>query len=82
VAYPAQYRSSGVITFVRSQNGGVDEKDLGPQTVTIVMAMATWRQIAAGTLLVAEHADTLVEHLVKNRDQASMKRLWRDVCGT
>jgi Protein of unknown function (DUF2950) len=43
VAYPAEYRSSGVMTFVGSQNGVLYEKDLGPQTVTIVMAMTTWK---------------------------------------
>lgn len=34
VAYPAEYRSSGVMTFVITSNGLVYEKDLGLQTVT------------------------------------------------
>ena len=32
VAYPAEYRSSGVMTFIVSKSGTVYEKDLGPNT--------------------------------------------------
>jgi hypothetical protein len=32
VAYPAEYRSSGVMTFIVNQKGVVYEKDLGPET--------------------------------------------------
>ena len=35
VAYPAEYRSSGVMTFVVTQDGTVYEKDLGPDTTKI-----------------------------------------------
>jgi hypothetical protein len=35
VAYPAEYRSSGVKTFVVTQKGIVFEKDLGPSTPTV-----------------------------------------------
>jgi hypothetical protein len=35
VAYPAEYRSSGVMTFVVSHHGTVHQKDLGPNTTTI-----------------------------------------------
>jgi Protein of unknown function (DUF2950) len=34
IAYPAKYRSSGVMTFVVTQKGVVYEKDLGPNTTT------------------------------------------------
>jgi hypothetical protein len=34
VAYPAEYRSSGVKTFIVTQNDIVYEKDLGPNTTT------------------------------------------------
>jgi hypothetical protein len=34
VAYPADYRSSGVKTFIVTQDGAVYEKDLGPDTTT------------------------------------------------
>jgi len=50
VAYPAEYRSSGVVTFIVDQDGVVYEKDLGPQTVVAAKKIdryshdATWRQ--------------------------------------
>ena len=50
VAYPAKYRSSGVMTFLVNQDGVVYEKDLGPRTEEIAKAMtsyhrdATWRK--------------------------------------
>jgi hypothetical protein len=43
VAYPAEYRSSGVMTFVVAPNGVVYEKDLGSQTTTSAKAMTTWK---------------------------------------
>jgi len=39
VAYPAEYRSSGVMTFIVGSNGVVYEKDLGKNTESIVRAM-------------------------------------------
>ncbi|MGC2260676.1 MAG: DUF2950 family protein [Candidatus Sulfotelmatobacter sp.] len=35
VAYPAKYKSSGVMTFVVSREGVVYEKDLGPSTTAV-----------------------------------------------
>ena len=35
VAYPADYRSSGVMTFIVTKNGKVYEKDLGSKTTTL-----------------------------------------------
>ena len=35
VAYPAEYQSSGIMTFVVSRDGIVYEKDLGPSTTTV-----------------------------------------------
>ena len=35
IAYPADYRSSGVKTFIVSQDNMVYEKDLGPKTATV-----------------------------------------------
>jgi hypothetical protein len=35
VAYPAEYRSSGIMTFLVTRNGTVYEKDLGPKTTTV-----------------------------------------------
>ena len=39
VAYPAEYRSSGVITFLVGADGVVYEKDLGKKTESIAKAM-------------------------------------------
>ena len=35
VAFPADYRSSGVMTFMVTKSGGVYEKDLGSKTTTV-----------------------------------------------
>jgi Protein of unknown function (DUF2950) len=35
IAYPANYRESGVMTFVVTHHGIVHEKDLGPNTTTV-----------------------------------------------
>jgi hypothetical protein len=43
VAYPAEYRASGVMTFVIAPGGAVYEKDLGPQTATVAKEMTTWK---------------------------------------
>ena len=39
LAYPAEYRSSGVMTFALDRNGKVYEADLGPQTAQLAPAM-------------------------------------------
>jgi hypothetical protein len=44
VAYPAEYRSSGVMTFVVTQNDVVYETDLGPATAAVVKAMDSWKR--------------------------------------
>jgi hypothetical protein len=43
-AYPARYRSSGVMTFIVTQNNVVYETDLGPSTANIVKAMTSWKR--------------------------------------
>ena len=47
VAYPADYRSSGVKTFIVTQKGIVFEKDLGPSTPTVAPTISArnsgWR---------------------------------------
>ena len=49
IAYPAEYRSSGVMTFIVTANDIVYEKDLGASTSALASAMtrfhrdATWR---------------------------------------
>ncbi len=50
LAYPAEYRSSGVMTFIVDQDAIVYEKDLGPRTAEIAKTLtqydpdATWRK--------------------------------------
>ena len=42
VAYPAEYRSSGVMTFIVGEDGVVYQKDLGEQTDAIARSMTTY----------------------------------------
>jgi hypothetical protein len=49
IAYPAMYRSSGVMTFIATENGGVAEKDLGPNTPRIAGTMTSYRGDASWT---------------------------------
>jgi Protein of unknown function (DUF2950) len=42
VAYPAQYKNCGVMTFIVNQNGVVYEKDLGPETQSIASGMTEY----------------------------------------
>jgi hypothetical protein len=50
VVYPAEYRSSGVMTFIVNEDGIVYQKDLGVKTVEIAKTLtrydrdATWRK--------------------------------------
>jgi hypothetical protein len=39
VAYPAQYRNSGVMTFIVGRDGTIYQKDLGPRTSSLAAAM-------------------------------------------
>ena len=49
IAYPAMYRSSGVMTFIVTQDGGVSEKDLGADTAKIAGAMTSYHADATWT---------------------------------
>jgi hypothetical protein len=42
VAYPVEYRSSGVMTFIVDQSGTIYEKDLGPETTKLAQAMTVF----------------------------------------
>jgi len=42
VAYPAVYRSTGIMTFIVNQDGVVYQKDLGPDTEKIANAMTEY----------------------------------------
>jgi hypothetical protein len=51
VAYPAEYRNSGVVTFIINQDGVLLQKDLGKGTTEAAAAMtafdpdASWSQV-------------------------------------
>jgi hypothetical protein len=53
VAYPAEYRNSGVMTFIVNHAGNVFQKDLGPNTAAVAEAMKsfdpglTWKKVDA-----------------------------------
>lgn len=55
VAYPAEYRSSGVMTFLVSSDGIVYEKDLGKNTDNVAKGMqeydpnAKWHKVEDDT---------------------------------
>ena len=42
IAYPAEYRSSGVKSFIVNQSGIIYEKDLGPDTTKIAQTMTVY----------------------------------------
>jgi hypothetical protein len=42
VAYPAEYRSSGVVTFIVNKSGAIYEKDLGPNTIRLAQSMTNY----------------------------------------
>lgn len=42
VAYPAEYRNSGVMTFLVDKNGVVFQKDLGPNTTEVAKGMTAY----------------------------------------
>jgi len=51
VAYPAQYGSSGIMTFIVNHDGVVYQKDLGPHTAATAQSMTkfnpdeTWKKL-------------------------------------
>jgi hypothetical protein len=50
VAYPAEYRSSGVMTFIITENDVVKEKDLGSNTLALVNTLG-WSPNETGWVL-------------------------------
>jgi hypothetical protein len=47
IAYPAEYRSSGVMTFIVTDNDIVYEKDLGANTVALASVMSAFHKDAS-----------------------------------
>ena len=48
VACPAQYGVSGVMTFIVNQDGVVYQKDLGPNSAAIALAMKQFIRTVRG----------------------------------
>jgi hypothetical protein len=57
VAYPAEYRRSGVMTFVVSHQGKVFEKDLGEKTAELAQAMKEYNPDKSWNLVEDEPYD-------------------------
>jgi hypothetical protein len=63
LAYPAEYKNSGVMTFIVNLNGVVYEKNLGPKTeeaakaITAINPDATWRTVGEDSLINAADQD-------------------------
>ncbi|HTV65197.1 MAG TPA: DUF2950 domain-containing protein [Bryocella sp.] len=57
VAWPAEYRNSGVMTFLIDQDGVVYQKNLGPQTSEAVKAMTTYNPDKSWKAVWAEEDD-------------------------
>jgi len=51
LAYPANYRSSGVMTFVVNQTGVIYQKDLGDKTAEIAQQMTDYKRDGTWTLV-------------------------------
>jgi len=47
VAYPAEYRNSGVMTFIVNHNGTIFQKDLGPHTAELAERMTVFNPDAS-----------------------------------
>lgn len=61
VAYPAEYRSSGVMTFIVGLDGVVYERDLGKKTATVANAMKEFNPDSKWKKAMAEPEQTAAE---------------------
>jgi hypothetical protein len=57
VAWPAEYRNSGVMTFMIDKDGVVYEKNLGPKTADLAKAMTTYNPDKSWKAVWAEEED-------------------------
>jgi Protein of unknown function (DUF2950) len=65
VAYPAEYRSSGVMTFIVGQDGVVYQKDLGKKTDVLAKAMKEYNPNSSWQKVEDEQEDTAAEQGTK-----------------
>ena len=42
IAYPAEYKNSGVMTFIIDDNGTIYQRDLGPETAKIAAEISVF----------------------------------------
>ena len=74
IAYPADYRQSGVMTFAVTHHGIVNEKDLGPSTTTVAPQIksgtgASWRQVISSNMDGLANAVQLGKKSLNNQAQ-------------
>ena len=74
IAYPADYRQSGVMTFAVTHHGIVREKDLGPNTTTVAPQIrsgtgASWRPVISSNIDGLAQAVELGEISLRNQEQ-------------
>jgi hypothetical protein len=74
IAYPADYRQSGVMTFAVTHHGIVHEKDLGPKTPTVAPQIksgtgASWRQVISSNTDGLVNPVQLGERSLSNQEQ-------------
>jgi hypothetical protein len=65
VAYPAEYRSSGVMTFIVNEDGVVYQKDLGKKTDALAKAMKEYNPDSHWQKAEEQQAETAGEHKTK-----------------
>jgi hypothetical protein len=65
VAYPAEYRSSGVMTFIVTADGVVYQKDLGEKTDVIAKAMKEYNPDSSWQKAEEEQEETAAEQKTK-----------------
>jgi hypothetical protein len=61
LAYPAEYRSSGVMTFIVNQDGVVYQKDLGKKTEVLAKAMKEYNPNSSWQKAEEEQEETAAE---------------------
>jgi len=65
VAYPAEYRSSGVMTFIVNQDGVVYQKDLGGKTAVLAKAMKEYNPSSSWQKAEEQEEETATEQKTK-----------------
>src|SRR5579863_10160486 len=65
VAYPAEYRSSGVMTFIVAEDGVVYQKDLGRKTDSLAKAMKEYNPDSSWQKAVEEQEETAGDQKTK-----------------